>query len=761
MNRMFVAVIAVLTILIAIPLCANFASAVDPVGCCVPKNSTVSCFSAAGNFITQPEFDSACIALPGQKKNVATCNGLSECTTGCCCADAATVPNAATFNSLETNLNMTQGACAAKPWSGEQGTYTFTKTIPTDPTKDTCVEVCKGSSGGGSAKYKVSGVVHNATNTAKPGLKNVTVYIPVINGFISSISDGQGKFVLNDVPSMIKPIYAIHPACMPYVSQPYTVDKDITNVNIDMNCDLKACSRIKPTIENLALIAGTDKASFTAKYDDKCKDFVRFIVKRCDKDFKNCGMRGQMTDPDVTAAKKEATFTDSGLTNNTKHCYLVDVETFTGYIEMNGSADGGKCIDEGDKICMTLPADHPTSWCGTNDARKPTILSCDDKNKLDKTSHVCNDKEVCTVDTDGPVCIPMEDCRKCNGILGFFAGFVRAIGVGDFMKTCGSQTPTCYIDTRDGDASTARAKTMNVYTSCANVTGCTTYGSKNVCDNNVCTTGAGSCQWKEISKELSAGICISKENPECSACNTVFGYCNKAACTAISPDCYYDQDKGAFAYNLGCVNKNEMACAFYDTKTDCVGSGANEKSAIYNITYTQDNRTGGTNSRIRPSNDILGIGACVWLDAEAICVKNTDNHYFKTPRVDDCSDYLANPPISCFKDSTPPNTSIELLNKPYSRAQIRGLPFIVIDEGSALDTLKTFACFNITDNNCYPREELRKLSINSIPPAGTFTLRYYSMDKGGNIEEIKSTVITVVDTGEPILELPIDIQENP
>jgi hypothetical protein len=235
---------------------------------------------------------------------------------------------------------------------------------------------------------------------------------------------------------------------------------------------------------------------------------------------------------------------------------------------------------------------------------------------------------------------------------------------------------------------------------------------------------------------------MGSNQPSCSKCSELFGTCTSELCAAISPDCYYDaQENGLnptiFAEGMPrCVAKQDMACRYYDRQQDCIG----KTPAVFDSQ---------TNRLTTPSNDKLGLGVCArWIQTPegGHCIKNAD----RTPdaREDDCLElgvFNSNP--KCVEDRTPPVTTFTPNpTSTYSSQELNALPFTAQDDFSPQSDIKTYVCFT---TNCYPNQEVG--AINPLPTVGSYTMRYFSADKHGNLEVIKSAPITVTESSAATL----------
>lgn len=688
----------------------------DDWGCCIPESD--ECFNGDG-FDDQQAFELACDDAAGtlQGEGVTDfCGGFSACTIGCCCA-GTDVPGSGAINSQEDLLRSTSYACGLK----SPGTYTFETLTP----GTTCVSICSGTpdGGGSDGEHEVSGKVMNGSSP----LANAEVFIPLPGGTINDVTDASGAYAIEGVPSINGQVFAIHPACRPGQSAPLLVDGDKTGVDISLNCNLDACRHSDPAIEGLELIRGTDRIGITVGIEDSCQDFIQYEPKYCDDQFLNC----QALPPTDSGA-----ILHRGAAPGTTYCYNVTARFADGTVTSSGSG-GDSCITTGQQECMDRPS-GATSWCGMAEG-SPAVVSCDENNLLDPIE-TCDPGETCSVASGSPSCVPAPDCERCNGLLGLFADLGLLVQIGPIEARCQDQA-MCYLDS----GSTGNPLLVETYGSCLAVSSCEQYASQAACEADKCSLDNG-CTWQPIAPELGKGICLGQDRPACEECDEALGYCNKEACEAISPECYYDGNPNNLASAKGCIHKEDMACRYYDTRQDCIGDGSD---ARFDVGYSEGMRSGGTNERTSASQDLQGIGSCAWVLSGERCIKDADMK--RVGNEDDCieNDRIYSDP-GCLADSTPPTTEFFFQDPPvYGRAAIRTLPHTAYDDRTPADEIRTYVCFAAPGESCYPQRTLDEISL---PAEGQYVLHYYSVDASENLEVVRFQEITIQDYGQASIE---------
>jgi hypothetical protein len=723
-------------------------------GCCLPTND--NCIAGSNPpFVIESAFQQACVdAEDGGTPQYATGSVcLDKCSLGCSCA-TANVAGRDVINSTEDLLRMTRHAHDQR--TSATATYHW-KRLSEYPTGSKCVDIC---GGGGSSSttppapsYTVRGTVRNSTGAMRDvaisfhtgGEQPVTVKTDVSGQYTTTLT-GAKSYLLVAVPP------ASSPQCEPRTLPPFTLTNNKIQ-DLAIQCATSVgCTNTKPSISVPASLKGTDGATFSITYDDRCNSFEMFVPFRCEGANCNTGWT-------ALPSSVGKTITDSGLKPQTDYCYYVRATNAMGFIESDK-----KCFKTGDQACMSLPPNSPTTWCGTAGGVS-AILSCDDRNLL--VTNRCENK-VCMIAGSTPACIEKVPCAKCNGLLGLFAKIGLTIpdgGKEERHVTCGtSDASQCYMDRE-----TTQPLLFDAYSSCTAIDDCADYRSPYACSNNPCKAGSGTsaaCQWKELQSELGGGVCVSTASdavPPCRQCNDFFGTCTREMCAAISSQCYFDaptDEAGRLSNGFrpqGCIPMQEMACRFYDTPTDCIGPSGAVRAATYAITYDGEKRTGTTNIRTN-SNDLFGFGACRWVEASNRCIKDADN--FSPDNEDDCfQDVLTTEARTiCLRDVTPPTTEFILkAGSPpeYGSSEITTLPIRVIDDFTSPDRITTYACI-VKTGSCYPDKRLGQLMI--ADENADYTIYYYSIDAHHNSEEVKSQQLRV--KKDDIPRLNVDITES-
>ncbi|MDD9953878.1 MAG: hypothetical protein OXR66_06095 [Candidatus Woesearchaeota archaeon] len=683
-----------LLILLVVPI----ATALEPYGCCIPPHG--SCFDGSA-FTSETDFQNACTqadgAISGAGQRV-SCSSYTQCQQGCCCA-GSTIFDSPTINNNEELLQTSQNECSVK------NGYTFRAQ------QGSCVETCGGTTvvlPPDEQTYTVSGVVVNSSDTTP--LSGVGVYVPLIGGDLSDITDGSGRFSITNVPQMRTRVFAIHPACRPGQSTPIIVDENKDGVEIALTCEEQGCQPAAPTFTVQPTVQrGTTAVAFTVDLTDTCQNFVQYEPVRCIGDFCN------NLPPTTTSA-----IVDPVVQPETEYCYIVRARFGSGATTETSKV----CVTTGHELCMN---NQEPAWCGSFEGNA-AVLRCDEQNQLNPT--VCDAWSVC-MDRGTPACERVPQCETCNGLMGLFAKYNPSISLD------GVGTSPCSSVCSEDSKLAGKTLMCDAFSSCAGVSDCAQYMTQGACERDTCEITQ--CDWRTVNEELGSGVCVGAKAP-CDQCDDLFGYCNRDVCSAISNDCYYDGDENGLSEAKGCIHKDDMACRYYDTEEHCT----NGVQAVYDIRYENGERR-GTNARTIASRDLYDIGACTWVTSMNKCIKDADNKR-DAQQEDDCyeNNYVFTDP-TCFADSTPPETTFYLSPAPYPRIDLRTIPYAVSDDATPLDLIRTYVCLGA---NCNPDAPLSSLTLEG---AGSHVLRYYSIDASENAEVIKEATITVVDTHQPAI----------
>lgn len=297
--------------------------------------------------------------------------------------------------------------------------------------------------------------------------------------------------------------------------------------------------------------------------------------------------------------------------------------------------------------------------------------------------------------------------------------------------------------------------TIDMCNNCEGIT-CYDYKSKDACETDNCGarglyidkaegTNHG-CEWIDLWKEFGKGICYDPDYigvDKCSLCGSegdVFynTNCNQAICSALG-SCYLNSSGSC------------SECIYEGDKTDCRDFTTEEACIGGQEIDFENNGCGDDPIRIIPSNDACNLGVCKWSGSRCYKDANDDG-------IDDCD---GNPtPQTCNRDTEAPITIPES-NIPDMNVFGYGINFT-----SDADAVKFYFC--VGDENCCPfREEDFEGNTVKVNPslylagdieAGIYYIRYYSIDKYYNVEQVK-TLPFYIDKTPPIVTLSYSTQK--
>ncbi|MCF7798760.1 hypothetical protein K9M74_02550 [Candidatus Woesearchaeota archaeon] len=576
-----------------------------------------------------------------------------------------------------------------------------------------------------------------------------------------------------------------------------------------------------PLFPGVAYQLGSKDVTLTWDYEQGCEtNIVGFIIQGCKKDGNQNKCSSQTLQEKIIFSPTQHTGTlNNFLIDDTSYCYNVCALTKGNERICAYDSNNLPCFSSGDKECR-----DPYRPLGANckpfsdDSTNAVPVQCSKGGEY-KTEQYgiltnlslerveeCLSSEVCveTIDEPGAKCLPVTDCDRCNGLFGLYANFDLDITTDDERTISCSALQYYGAATRERDKVLGLSKdigqcykdrtlyTQPMYKQCESVVSCYDYDGEGACLNDPCMNFQGEglgCEWTPYNEELGIGVCspLEDEAVVCGLCDaeSPLGFCTETMCEVTygkldennNSLCYYNEEKNTLDSKLTnvlerkgtplvptCVHKNDVGCAFYDTKTDCIGETG--QNASYNISYdvaddpssdtTAAKPIAGTNTQLSASQDYFGFGTCVWDDTNNVCIKNTNNYFFHKSNKDKQEDCLeisnSNKNLQCLTDNEPPNTTI--LWKPgdkptYGPLELVNLAVTVSDasfQPSKLTTL--FAIYE--DTFSYPNYTLQDLKSddaavlrNSITADANYTVAYFSFDPADNREFVQTKNIHV------------------
>ncbi|MCA9477616.1 MAG: hypothetical protein KC535_00530 [Nanoarchaeota archaeon] len=504
--------------------------------------------------------------------------------------------------------------------------------------------------------------------------------------------------------------------------------------------------------------------------------------------------------------------------------------------------EGKNCMDlkTGDGYGPTSCELYSTT---TRTNLKASTTSCDGKacieTNYDPASKLPQDS--------GAYCVEQQLCESCNGIFGLFATYnLPALNSNLFSDYSCSQllfkaedkaTIPGYSGTiQQGQCYLDESPTLfSFYDECSQVTSCYDYKSQGTCSSDPCykfTEGDVSssgklnnpqvgCEWIPYNEEVGVGICrpTQPEKQDCSKCDfdSPIGYCSTELCNLYAqsegdvPSCYLQeeidptyQSQAYFGDTPSCINTYDYSCLLYSTENDCTGGELPQINVAYdpdveNNVESNDyllatDRIAGNNKQTYFSNDPFDLGDCRWNADQNRCYKDS-NQFTGSLERDDCDSDGRALDSNCFKDITPPNTTLFLDDSAdeiwYGAQELKDLSFGVSDDYSAPEEVNTYVsllgehCFadgqvpcdvEGVDGSCiaglseldydaidqayldgcfiYPQYTLADLADQDLLGTmlsgdGIYRVLYFSEDKARNLEELKLSKPIHVDDTKP------------
>ena len=357
------------------------------------------------------------------------------------------------------------------------------------------------------------------------------------------------------------------------------------------------------------------------------------------------------------------------------------------------------------------------------------------------------DAGVCIVkpdNSDKTHCVVISDnCQE--------QGTFRPFGLYYEQSTC--EADWCYYDASDSS--------IDACDDCNGIT-CLDYQSRGACERDNCGAGGldlsredgdynDGCSWIDSWGDLGQGYCVDGDfdGARCELCHSsgnLFenNLCNDIVCDGLG-DCYSDIETDS------CVSCDiDTTCESYDTVAACIGLSGNEQAVDF------DDTCGANHAplNIIGSNDACSLGVCKWGDPDVTglpgCYKDGDDNDNK-----DCAgDTDTN---NCRSDTDAP-VIVPEEDIPQMNASGHYINFSGYDVGSECKSF--YFCID-TDNTCCPSEKKSfsddceggvlinpVLEIDTFDLDGVYYIRYYSVDKYNNSEEVKSLEV-YMDKADP------------
>ena len=436
---------------------------------------------------------------------------------------------------------------------------------------------------------------------------------------------------------------------------------------------------------------------------------------------------------------------------------LDSAEPATASITLGKEACAGKFDETFGWKTFCLPEDrHQVYSCDANNELSPPQACAGDTfycAPLSSQEATCKDAGVCSIGTDP---------------FGLYAE--RAACYGTEMAAGGAAANFCTYDATDS--------TVDACKSCATISSCFDYQSKDACITNSCFTS--SCQWADgaenallidyspllrhlelpqfVTPETGSGYCTEANYQDdnfcslCSATATVFEnfFCTADVCSGLGR-CFSSTPEEPLSSCASCgdVPSRDANCYTYLTEDECTGGQETGRASGPQLLF---------------SDDQCGWQRCAWVSDVAAgehCVKDGDAN-----TQDDCAAVSSGERQLCRIDVTPPVTAalpdglkvVSLNASPLTfqatdNNGVKSLWYCLTSPGQDLCTEFGLVPDGDFTEVRYPGtrtvEELpvsfqtHLLLTEQAPDGETFTLKFYSLDKYANQEEVRETPVYV------------------
>lgn len=524
-----------------------------------------------------------------------------------------------------------------------------------------------------------------------------------------------------------------------------------------------------PRINQLVNLRG--EPGFIISFNSTDCEPREYHIFRCDEQTLSCDDHSDFSRI-ATINSRQFEYTDRNLLWDNAYAYYVAaiygdsqlagnsqiVRGFTGDEECAGRAHGGSFCEYEYGLTPSL----------TREVLSSTGYFCNARNMKEVYSGtsglvICSQGTQCVETNSGTAqattqCRAIEECGpSTNNYFGLF--FSREMCQG------AQNTRFCVFDTSRTTVDFCYSATM--------YGGCGDYKSRTACQQNI--AGVGSCEWVETNPELNLGICRDTIKNECSACNSqfnaVFGACTQQACTAFG-DCSLSTQEQK------CISCAQTTCYDYGDELSCTGGSSQRPSLNF-----------FNNQLSARSQDICGLGNCVWDSQANLCYKDADvdgRPDCDPTRFSLSSDYTV---AHCLRDSIRPETVARFDRRHFNPlAPIYGE--IVVDFHSTTRLSRGDDSFLVTDvyfcitgqsnDRCRDVTQYDQVSTSNgtlnplviassdgslrvtpgvrgrefILSPGSNILKFYAKDKGSNLEIVKEEIF-YVDTQKPVLDITI------
>ncbi len=732
-----------------------------------------------------PDFENFC---SGEGGTVSATPG-QECTQVCCC-DNNDEPHGGLPESVSQLF--CQGLIDSDPlvWH-----------FILNPDGESCITLCGagGPPGGGSAS--VTGLVQDVSDATPVPLSFASVRYEAVGQSPQTVFTAtDGTYTIANLEAGDATITASRGDCGAQSQTATLIAGTPTTLDFDLTCVQGDCSQ-QPVTDTLAApIAGEPVVSVS--WSSRTCDHNGYAIYRSD----GCAPGADGWECTGTPIKigetVDMTFPDTTVAANTGYCYEARVLSAPGNVEVPQALPDGyvaNCVHAMSQYCMEN--ELTTVKCFNNDPDLQPIAAdgtaiipftgaavCTAQNQVSIVDQ-CTGIEVCGYYAGQFQCFDPGLCAQCNSIFGWFVDPLVALR----FEIGGSQISE-QCDEAQFCAYTSQGYASDTYANCADITSCYDYGTKESCElednenKDWCHVSSAGCIWVSAYPELGLGVCTPRDDlgeVQCNLCTQLFGECTEELCGLIGDECYFNEYTSSSpvaeqAYDKACLSPGEMACRFYDDEADChQASGGSPTNVIVNVTYDDPTslldatRSGGRHNLLQESDDLNAYRKCEWVvDDQPFCVKNANDWLPEIPVLsdpeDDCLEYwhiknalgehdranaIQAKMIECFRDVEAPVTTLPIA--PGGEISLDAfsaiIPSVTDDTFTLAERLlETYFCLDAQGASpaCYPNMTFGELA----PSEGAYTLRYYSVDAAGNLEEVQRLDFTIQPAEHAYLE---------
>ncbi|MDP3640129.1 MAG: carboxypeptidase regulatory-like domain-containing protein [Nanoarchaeota archaeon] len=484
--------------------------------------------------------------------------------------------------------------------------------------------------------------------------------------------------------------------------------------------------------------------------------------------------------PLPAASATQTTFIDADPQLEWEATYTYSIKAV--YASGQDSAEPATASIELGKEACTGKFDETFGWktfCLLEDRHQ--VYSCDANNELSSQACVGDTFYCAPLSAQEATCKDAGVCSIGTDPFGLYAE--RAACYGAETAAGGAAANFCTYDATDS--------VVNACKSCATINNCFDYQSQDACITNSCFTS--SCQWVDsaentqlidyspllrhlelpqfVTQETGSGYCTEANYQQddfcslCSATATVFEnfFCTADVCSSLGR-CFSStpqeppKEPLSSCASCGDVPSRDANCYTYLTADECTGGQETGRASGPQLLF---------------SDDQCGWQRCAWVSDAAAgehCVKdgNADIQ-------DDCAAVSSGERQLCRTDITPPVTAVlpdglkvvslnasPLTFQATDNNGVKSLWYCLTPPGQDLCTE-----FGLVPDGDFrevrypgtrPAEEIpvsfsgHSLITEQAPDGETFTLKFYSLDKYANQEEVRETPV-YVDVVPPQFEI--------